>query len=545
MNIPVTFTRWLKVWLGLGLIILLAGSALGVALAQPLAPQAQASPDVRLAAQIYTVVYGDDTDVCDSNGCTLRGAINAANANPGADTIVFAGANLNITLNSVLPFINDDLTIDGAGHAITVSGNHSSRVLVINAGKTLNLNALTIANGAATGDGGSIYNNGTLNVTNSTFNGNTASNSGGGIFNTDTLNVTNSTFYSNTASNNLGGGIRNSGGTLTVTNSTFYSNTTSNAGAAIANTGTLDVTNSTFYGNTAAVFGGGILNYGGTLTVTNSTVSGNNAPLYAGIGNTGEAVTLYNTIIANNTGGGLDCGSSGGTFTANSYNLDSDDSCDQATPSAAINLGPLADNGGATQTMALPEDSAATDAGDDAVCPATDQRGEARPYGAHCDVGAFEYVRNVDLSMSTKTVTPTQVPPGGSVQFEIIVRNDGTTLADGLVITDTIPAEIASFSNIADATTNGLGSLSLPAINKLVWEGTLNPGGQVRITFDAVLTDTLSEGDTVTNAVMIQDRAELITRTATVSIFENYRTFLPVIIRSLSGVSNVTSSPGG
>jgi uncharacterized repeat protein (TIGR01451 family) len=525
---------------------LLVGSALGVALAHPLAPKAQEAPNVWVAAQTYTVFYGDDTDVCDSNGCTLRGAINATNANPGADTIVFAGANLNITLNSVLPFINDDVTIDGAGHAITVSGNNSDRVLVVNSGKTLNLNVLTIANGAAAGDGGGIYNNGTLNVTNSTFNGNTAGNAGGAIINLGTLDVTNSTFYSNTASN-AGGGISNNG-TLNVTNSTFYSNTTSNAGGggAIINTDTMNVTNSTFYSNTAAVFGGGILNYIGTLTVTNSTVSGNNAPLYGGIGNTGEAVTLYNTIIANNTGGGLDCGSSGGTFTANPYNLDSDDSCDQATPSAAINLSPLADNGGATKTMALPEDSAATDAGDDAVCPATDQRGEARPYGTHCDVGAFEYVRNVDLSMSTKTVTPTTARPGESVQFEIIVRNDGTTPTDGLVITDTIPAEIASISNLADVATNGLGSLSLPTANELVWEGTLNASGLVRITFDAVLTDTLRAGDTVTNAVLIQDRAALITRTATLSITEKEKTtvFLPVIIRGGAGASNVTSSPG-
>ena len=34
--------------------------------------------------------------------------------------------------------------------------------------------------------------------------------------------------------------------------------------------------------------------------------------------------------------------------------------------------------------------SPAIDAGDDATCPSTDQRGSGRPFGPHCDVGAFE-----------------------------------------------------------------------------------------------------------------------------------------------------------
>lgn len=53
-------------------------------------------------------------------------------------------------------------------------------------------------------------------------------------------------------------------------------------------------------------------------------------------------------------------------------------------------LGPLAGNGGPTQTMALQAGSPAIDGGDGAGCPATDQRGVPRPGGAACDVGAFE-----------------------------------------------------------------------------------------------------------------------------------------------------------
>ena len=57
---------------------------------------------------------------------------------------------------------------------------------------------------------------------------------------------------------------------------------------------------------------------------------------------------------------------------------------------ASPELGPLADNGGPTQTQALLPGSPAIDSADDSACPATDQRGVSRPQGASCDVGAYE-----------------------------------------------------------------------------------------------------------------------------------------------------------
>ena len=57
-------------------------------------------------------------------------------------------------------------------------------------------------------------------------------------------------------------------------------------------------------------------------------------------------------------------------------------------------LGPLQDNGGPTQTMAIAPGSPAVDAvpSTGAQCPATDQRGVRRPEGAGCDIGAFEAI---------------------------------------------------------------------------------------------------------------------------------------------------------
>jgi len=53
-------------------------------------------------------------------------------------------------------------------------------------------------------------------------------------------------------------------------------------------------------------------------------------------------------------------------------------------------LGPLADNGGPTDTRSIGPASAATNHGG-AGCPTTDQRGVSRPQAGACDVGAYEY----------------------------------------------------------------------------------------------------------------------------------------------------------
>jgi hypothetical protein len=54
-------------------------------------------------------------------------------------------------------------------------------------------------------------------------------------------------------------------------------------------------------------------------------------------------------------------------------------------------LGPLADNGGPTLTVALLPGSPAIDAGNTSLAPATDQRGVPRPFSLAADIGAFEF----------------------------------------------------------------------------------------------------------------------------------------------------------
>lgn len=254
---------------------------------------------------------------------------------------------------------------------------------------TIALNNSTVSGNTTTsGAGGGILNNpnGRVTVNNSIVAENSAP-SGGGIYSYDgTVTVNNSTF-----TGNHGGGISSNNGTLTVSNSTFTGNAAGN-GAGIRNSyGTADVTNSTFTGNIGTSGTGGISSLG-TLTVINSTVSGNSGVNGGGIRNFGYTVILKNTIGATNLTGG-NCS---GTITDGGGNLSYPD-----TTCPGINadpkLGPLQNDLGPTQTMALGPGSAAIDAGIDAICAAApvnglDQRGIARPWGAHCDIGAVEQV---------------------------------------------------------------------------------------------------------------------------------------------------------
>ena len=358
----------------------------------------------RVRANNFTVTNASD---CVGPGCgSLRQAILDANANPGADSIDFdeaATGTITLTMGE-LPPITDDLTITGPGvFALTIDGNHASRVFEINSEVTVNISGLTISNGTAT-TGGGILNQGTLTLTNAVVSGNSAFDGAGILNNTSSmLTITNSTLSGNSASI-VGGGIwNNTSSILTITNSTLSGNS-ANDGGGIYNLGTgpatLTITNSTLSGNSATQ-GGGIRN-GGTANISFTTLSGNSANLGGGIFNdSASTVNIKNSLVANSALGG-DCSNLGGTWNATGKNFSTSAACPgftqvPSTGPGGLNLGPLADNGGNTQTHALLPGSIAIDAAPDCTdvggsSVGTDQRGIGRPQGSACDPGAYEFV---------------------------------------------------------------------------------------------------------------------------------------------------------
>lgn len=258
--------------------------------------------------------------------------------------------------------------------------------------------------------GGAIRNDGTLTVMRSRLILNTGNPNAGGINNNGTAVIVESALAGNSVTAGAGGALRN-GGTLTLVRSTLSSNSSQSRGGGIYNrsTGILRVTNSTLSGNSDTVMGGGIHNEGGTVTLANVTVTGSSPD---GIYNwQGGSVTVRNSIVALQSGGGPDC--AGATVvTSGGHNVVSDASCGFASagdqPNTDPLLGPLTTNGGVTFTHALLAGSPAVDAGAPAGCQGdldgdgladplvTDQRGRLRVDGdgdasVVCDVGAYEF----------------------------------------------------------------------------------------------------------------------------------------------------------
>jgi hypothetical protein len=271
-------------------------------------------------------------------------------------------------------------------------------------GGIYNSGTLTLSDTTVSGNmglqGAGIDNSGTLTLTNATVSGNTAGSEGGGIANlSGTLSLTNSVVSGNIAIQGNGGGITNILGSLTLTNSTVSGNSGGWAGGINNYTGPLTLTNSTVSGNTTLSKGGGIANYTGPVTLTNSTVSGNTADEGGGgIFNWGP-LTLTNSLVDGDCELGVGPAAPIGSISSNGYTIESPgDTCGFDQPTDQVNvsadnlkLGPLQDNGGPTMTHALGAGSVAIDAIPADVCEVDeDQRGEPRPGGTMCDVGAFE-----------------------------------------------------------------------------------------------------------------------------------------------------------
>ncbi len=359
----------------------------------------------------FTVTKITDTNdgVCDAD-CSLREAIGAANALPGADTVTVPAGTYTLSIAGTGEDANatgdlditSPLTINGAGAASTIiDGGSIDRVIEVRPGATVGINAVTIQNGnpgAGFGAAG-ILNSGTLTLTNSTVTDNTGENFGGGIYNIGTLTLVDTTVSDNIllgSNNSGGGGGIYSTGTLTLTRTTVSGNSTIGRGGGILGQDpTINIINSTVSGNTA-LNGGGVFNRFGTVNFTNTTIANNIATDNGGgVWNFGGTLTLSNSILAINTAATAadDCA---GGISSLGYNIASDASCVLAGTgdlnSTNSMIGPLASNGGPTMTHALLLGSPAIDLVPLSSCGVTtDQRGVARPQGAGCDSGSYEH----------------------------------------------------------------------------------------------------------------------------------------------------------
>src|SRR5712692_2737923 len=404
-----------RLLLALGLALL---AGLGLSIRPPAAAAATLTFQVTTTTDAPDASPGDGICADAAGQCTLRAAVQEADAQPSgsAITILLPAGTFPLKLG-VLSLTANTITIQGAGAgATTVDGRNASQVFNVSPAASVTLGQLAVTGGNAS-LGGGIQNAGTLLLAHSTVT-DSAANNGGGIYNQQggTLTLAGTTVSQNVAGRD-GGGIANNGGALQLSLATVAGNKASLAGGGIVDFfGTVSISQSTIAGNAAtgrnSEGGGGIANGDGTLTVdkstisgnstnsgtggsaifnilttsvSNSTISGNMSPKTSASVLNSDTLTLSYVTIASNSAGISNSGSvtATGTIIAGStqgpncfgnrfqepfgFNLDSGTSCrlSQATDLTSTDplLAALASNGGPTQTQALEAASPAIDHG--------------------------------------------------------------------------------------------------------------------------------------------------------------------------------------
>jgi hypothetical protein len=358
------------------------------------------------------------------------------------------------------------ISISGPGSGVTIDGNNTYTVFTVGSGVSATLSGLTIADAYGAG-GGAIFNQGdALTVSDCTLDNNYAEGGGGGIYNAGSLTVSNSTFDNNSAGYD-GGGIFNEL-TLMVSDSTFVDNYAQNA-----------------YG------GGGIYN---NLEMEGGKTLGN--------------ATLNGDILVGNTSGSSISDDMGGdsVVSSSSYNLVGVDNTGTLKSTgnnqvgdtvAQADLGPLANNGGPTETNALLPGSLALGKGLTANTAGYDQRGVARPIGQPGDVGAFQFSAPPSITTEPSSATVNVIQNVSFSAAATDIYTDGSTSVlttvqwamstdGGRTFTPITGGGIYGSSATSDALTI---NSATPTMNGYEYEAIFtNPLGQTATTTVATLT---------------------------------------------------------
>lgn len=421
------------------------------------------------AAQLRVNDAFDDTDrapgdgVCAtrSGACTLRAAVQEANALDGADEIVLPAGGYELTLGGVGENaaargdldVTAPLVVTGAGATRTVIVSRGAgRLFDIRTPLRVTITGVALRGGDATGEGpcgstpfegGGAVCGGNVSISGCTIEDNSAA-YGGGLFGAVTISesivannragfgggivtgngrITNSVIREN--SGGLAAGVLNLGGQLTIERSAIVLN--DGVGIYTSQGGRLSVRNSTISGNSGfglkdegGCEGPGFCTPASVAVLNNVTVTENDGGgIFALIlilpeGTRFSPLSIANSIVAGNTG--VDCE---GVVTSLGHNIIRNAGCsfDRNGPGDLLGVDPrllpLAQSAGTTPHHSLAPNSPAVDGGslatrpgEDAPCEAVDQLGLARPSGQACDIGAIER----DCSASPGCSPPTRPP---------------------------------------------------------------------------------------------------------------------------------------
>ena len=499
-------------------------------------------------AQVACVV----TSTEDSGPGTLREYIELANNSLSActdsNTITF-----DPSLDGETIYLNSPLVIAGAGFPgpsdtlVTIDSEYDVTVAITNTGvltrvfeiefrETVTMRGFTVEGGNTPSSAGgalNIQDRADVTLDNMTFRNNAAFT--GGVIRHRAqaqLTIINSTFENN-SSTSEGGVIDAIGGNLDIQNTTFNNNKGQRGGViahrhVLTTHGnlTVNLVNNTFFANEGKE--GGVIylssDSGNGATLINNTISENVVTLGA-LTASGADLTLVNTIVDNvfldnvfgNVGEDLHACrfSDGGTLNAASKNNILEEWVDSTTPgnngtpavdpcaSSAVattsaSLESFGSNGGSTQTLVPSSGSPALNAGDTDFCPATDQRGVARPQNGACDIGSVEvFLRTFEVN---KSASAPVVTPGKRMTYTIEIVNTSPVPAEGITVIDSLPA---GTTYVPGTISGGTPNDSNPS--QLRWNvGTLDANASIVLNFAVDVNGSLAEGTEIVNTAQMQ-----------------------------------------
>ena len=404
--------------------------------------------------------------ICESEDgvCTLRAAIEEANALPG-QRVIALGSGVFTQEQGTIFIVTDDLILLGNGTTKTIiDGSDGSTVLsTTSESVTLRIEDLTIARGgiqAWPGDlvlrrsritggvadsfaGGAIFANNLIDIRDTLIDGNRAV-SGGAIW---AHSSSSGVFENVTITGNQGGGIYLGGTSYTLNHVTIAGNSGDSGGASGISGGALTV------GNSA------------TATITGSILAGNYQP--PGLLDVPVNCAVEGTATLVSNGDNIFGDLAGCSFSTQGSDNQIDDN--------DIKLGPLTSSGNSTSYLEPRPDSPAIDAMTGTGCPTTDGRGLIRPQDgdgngtATCDVGAVEYL-----------------PP--QIQSSLADINFGDITVGTISIPTTITVTNSGSQNITIEAITFIGPdgemFEVPNLDDQCTDTTLTPGQQCQFNIE-------------------------------------------------------------
>ena len=412
-----------------------------------------------------------------SHVCSLRAAVQEANARAGPDSVILRPGTYALSIpggleNDALTGdldLKGDLSIIGQGRQVTVlDGGALDRLFDVHpagAGPTVTISDMTIRNGTLLvnedfpglvgGGGGILVRGGRVRLTRSALLDNQINNliqAGGAILNRGELSLLDCIVTGNRASS-AGGLANHPTGLLEVANTLVSGNTafgSIGSGGALFNWGVATLSNATISNNTSSSSNCGGINNLNLLGLGNVTIAANTAVRGGALCNQG-ALEVENSIITSNTATvSTNCLLSGGSISSFGYNFEDHNECGLVDPTDHVNvntlIGPLAEHWNSATHAPLPS-SPVIDAGNPAGCLdlidfpgplSTDQRRAPRPLdgdglpGARCDAGAHEFDRyniwSVVASGGTFKLSWQPLPDAAGYR---VYRGDVSALAPG------------------------------------------------------------------------------------------------------------------